>query len=268
VKADLATLRVGRLPYLNAWPFHHAFGDASPCSRAPVWISAPPRRLGELAARRVLDAALLASRDALALRRHYRPLGDLGIARSGPVESVLLFSRRPVALLSGRRVALSAESRTSRALLRILLCDAFGLRSVEYVEHDEPADACLALGDEALARRASGGWPVVLDLGAEWSRFTGLPFVYARWVVRRDVAPEAARALRDALSASLAAPCDPACAPRPAGMTTPDVHRYLAGFVYRLGPAEQAGLTRFHQELLRHDLLRDPRERVAIGSAA
>jgi chorismate dehydratase len=264
VTAALATLRVGRLPYLNAWPFHHACGDAA----APVWIGAPPRRLGELAARRVLDAALLASRDALALRRHYRPLGDLGIARSGEVESVLLLSHRPVSQLSGRRVALSAESRTSRALVRILLADAFGLRGVEYVEHDEPADACLAIGDEALACRASGGWPVVLDLGAEWTRFTGLPFVYARWVVRRDVAAGAARALCDALSASLDAPRDLAFAPRPAGMTTPDVRRYLAGFSYRLGPAEQAGLARFHRELLRHDLLRHHRERVAIGSAA
>ena len=261
--AGLETLRVGRLPYLNAWPFHHASG-----STAPVWISAPPRRLGELAARHALDAALLASRDALALRRHYRPLGPLGIARSGAVESVLLLSRRPVPELAGRRVALSGESRTSRALLRILLVDAFDLRDVEYVEHDEPADACLAIGDEALARRASGGWPVVLDLGAEWTRFTGLPFVYARWVVRRDVAPEAARALCEALSASLDARRDPDSAPRPAGMNTRDVRRYLAGFVYRLGPAEQAGLTRFHQELARHDLLRHHRERVAIGSAA
>ena len=261
----LDTLRVGRLPYLNAWPFHQDF--TASFSLSSIWVAAPPRRLGELAARGILDAALLASRDAFALQDRYRPLGDLGIACAGPVRSVLLLSRVPAERLSGRRVSLTGHSRTSRALLRILLADAFGLRGVEYGE-GPASDACLVIGDDALAQRASGAWPFVLDLGDAWLRFTGLPFVYARWVVRRDVPAERARALADALVRSLEAPLDLVGAPRPTCMTPDDARRYLAHFVYRLGPAEQAGLRRFHRELLRHDLLRHHRERVAIGSAA
>jgi chorismate dehydratase len=192
---------------------------------------------------------------------------DLGIARCGAVGSVLLFSCRPVEDLDGARVALTRESRTSRALLRILLADAFG-RRVRYVEAGEPADARLAIGDEAIALRAAGRWPFVVDLGAAWHRFTGLPFVYARWVVRRDLAPGAARALAVGLSHSLAVCASRADVPRRKGMTPLAARAYLDSFQYRLGPAEQAGLRRFHGELLRHDLLRRPRERLAIGSAA
>jgi len=255
-------LLVGRLPYLNAFPFAAGFPAPEPC-----WVEDVPRRLGRLAAEGRLDAALLASRDALALSRRYRPLADLGIARRGAVESVLLLSRRPVGALAGARVALTDESRTSRALLRILLGDALRL-PVEYVEAGEPADACLAIGDAALELRASACWPHVLDLGEAWHRFTGLPFVYAVWVVRRDVPEAAARELARALAHSLEAPRDLSGVALPAGLGADEARRYLAPIVYRLGPAERAGLRRFHQELLRHDLLRHHRERVAIGSAA
>ncbi|NNL66974.1 MAG: menaquinone biosynthesis protein, partial [Myxococcales bacterium] len=212
-------------------------------------------------------AALLASRDALALADRYRPLSDLGIACTGAVGSVLLLSRVPISALSGRRVSLTGESRTSRALLRILLADAFGLRDVRY-QDGRGGDARLVIGDRALALAASGEWPHVLDLGAEWTRATGLPFVYARWVVRRDLCEQRARDLAAALDHSLSTPVDVAAAPRPPGLGVPGARAYLERFVHHLGPAESAGLLRFQRELERHDLLRHHRPGIAIGSAA
>jgi len=258
----LEALRVGRLPYLNALPFAGPFAGPEPC-----WVTDVPRRLGALAAEGVLDAGLLASRDALALADRYRPLADLGIACCGPVQSVLLFSNRPVAELGGATISLTGESRTSRALLRILLSEAFRLE-VRYVETGPVTDACLAIGDSALALAASRTWPFVLDLGAAWRRFTGLPFVYAQWVVRRDLPVALEHALAEELAARLEAPRSWSWAHLPTGMTYEAARRYLAAFVQRLGPAELAGLRRFHRELLRHDLLRHHLERVAIGSAA
>jgi len=258
----LETLRVGRLPYLNALPFAGPFAGVE-----PQWVTDVPRRLGALAAEGGLDAGLLASRDALALADRYRPLADLGIACCGPVRSVLLFSKRPVAELEGATISLTGESRTSRALLRILLAEPVRL-DVRYVETGPASDACLAIGDAALALAASRRWPFVLDLGAAWHRFTGLPFVYARWVVRRDLPAALEYALARELTARLEAPRDWSRAQLPRGMTHEDARRYLAAFVQRLGPAEIAGLRRFHRELLNHDLLRHHREPVAIGSAA
>jgi chorismate dehydratase len=251
VNDGLAELRVGRIPYLNAWPFRAGWTGVE-----PRWIEAPPRRLGELAAAGELDAAPLASRDALALAGGFRPLADFGIASRGAVASVLLFSRRPPEELAGARIALTRESRTSRGLLRILLAERWGVPAFEACDDPRGADAALRIGDGALAAARAERWPHVVDLGEAWAKWTDLPFAWARWVVRRDAPPAAARALAAALAASLARPVACDRAPRPAGMTAADARGYLARFVWRLGPVEEAGLRRFHRELQQHDLLR------------
>jgi len=291
---SLAGLRVGRLPYLNALAFTGPFAGAE-----PRWVTDVPRRLGEQAAAGRLDAALLASRDALALADRFRPLADLGIACRGPVTSVLLFSRRPVRDLDGAIVELTPESRTSRGLLRILMREAFGVcpRYVEappggdasFAAHGDaqlaPGDRCplpprdgffpspradarLVIGDAALTLRASGGWPFLLDLGAAWTDLTGLPFVYARWVVRCDLSPTLERRLAAELGVRLDAPLVGLREALPRGLSEAVAREYLAGFRHRLGRDEYAGLHRFHRELTRHDLLRHHCERAAIGSAA
>lgn len=263
--SPLSELRAGRLPYLNAWPFRA--GWAGP---EPRWVEAPPRRLGELARAGGLDAALLASRDALALADRFRPLADLGIATRGAVASVLLFSRRPPEQLSGARIALTCESRTSRGLLRILLAERWG--GFAWETHDDPkrADAVLRIGDAALAAARRERWPHVVDLGEAWTKWTDLPFVWARWMVRRGAPAEAAEALSAALDASLRRPLTLAGAPRPAGMSAAAARAYLARFAFRLGPAEHAGLRRFQQELEKHDLMdldsgRRPRRPPAVA---
>ncbi len=249
-------IRVGWLPYLNVLPLAPGLAQG-----AELAALAPPRRLGQLLAAGAIDAAPLASRDFLALGHRVRPLGPLGIACRGAVASVLLFSPRPARELGGARIALSAESRTSRALLRILLADALGVSGVEFVEEGEAAEALLAIGDRALelAGIPLPGLPHRLDLGALWTRHTGLPFVYARLAVRREVDPDEAEALLRAFDAALDKPLELAGAALPPGVTPGAARRYLRRFTYRLGPAEEAGLDRFRKELLRHDLLDRPR---------
>jgi chorismate dehydratase len=253
----LTELRVGRLPYLNAWPFRSGWTGPE-----PHWLEAAPRRLGELARAGALDAALLASRDALALADRFEPLAELGIATRGAVASVLLFSHRPPAELSGARIALSGESRTSRALLRILLAERFGVTDFEPCAEPARADAALRIGDTALAALRRERWPHVLDLGEIWTKWTDLPFVWARWVVRRDVPAGMRGALASALITSLDCPLLVTGSPRPAGMSAADARAYLERFRFRLGPAEHAGLRRFQQELTAHARLAlDPRRR-------
>lgn len=268
VACPLRGLRVGRLPYLNVHPFHAGFRGEE-----PAWLTAAPRRLGELAAAGELDAAILASRDALALADRFRPLGSLGIACRGPVQSVLLFSGRPPEALEGCRVALTGESRTSRALLRILLAERYGLSRPSYASQVSGADALLQIGDSALRLLTSAGrgsWPHVIDLGQVWHEWTGLPFVYARWMVRRDVAAGRAWALERALSDSLAR--ERAASLRgarlPPGIGIRHAASYLARFVYRFGPEEEAGLREFYRALQRNGLLKPPAPSQALETAA
>jgi chorismate dehydratase len=59
---------------------------------------------------------------------------------------------------------------------------------------DHGAAAALRIGDVALRRVPAPG-RTVLDLGAAWTEWTGLPFVFAVWQVRRDAGAAAARRL-------------------------------------------------------------------------
>src|SRR5262249_53125565 len=117
----------------------------------------------------------------------YTIVSNACIACRGPVLSVKLFSRGPLASI--RSVALDEGSRTSVALTRILLAERFGLRPqllalpVDSTLEDADADAVLLIGDRAM-HSPPGRFDTVWDLGDEWWRWTELSFVFAMWVAR------------------------------------------------------------------------------------
>jgi chorismate dehydratase len=115
----------------------------------------------------------------------------LGIAAASEVRSVLLVS--DVSREKIRSVSLDPASRTSAALVQILLKRAYGLNP-DYREAAR-ADARLIIGDPALKAGLKG--QVVLDLAAEWRAFSGHSFVFAFWAARAEAAsPDVARVLR------------------------------------------------------------------------
>jgi chorismate dehydratase len=108
----------------------------------------------------------------------------MSIASKFEVKSVVLLSKMP--LDEVKSVALDQSSRTSAALVRILL-QVFYSRNVKFLSASpEPnemlklADAALLIGDPALTYH--GPSVEVYDLAREWRKFTGLPFVFAVWM--------------------------------------------------------------------------------------
>ncbi|NOX88819.1 MAG: menaquinone biosynthesis protein [Calditrichaeota bacterium] len=108
---------------------------------------------------------------------------DLCIASKKAVKSVALFFNRDIRTIN--RIALDTSSRTSVALLKILLREKYEIEP-EFVvmppnmeEMLKRADAALIIGDKALHYQAVS--PAHIDLGEEWYDLTGLPFVYAFW---------------------------------------------------------------------------------------
>jgi chorismate dehydratase len=240
--------RVGTVPWLNAVPLLAGLAEA-----VRLEVASPADLSGRLADGD-LDAALLPAAEA-ARGVGDGPLGRHGIASEGPVASVLVFFRCPPAEV--REVALDPASRTSAALARHLLEGAartpLRFRPASRAGPDprtEEADAVLVIGDPALA--ASAAWTgQVLDLGAEWTRRTGLPFVFARWTARAGLAPaERARlaaVLDGAADRGLPVRADLARAwaeghgqdPRRA------IHYVQRHVRYRIGPREEEALARF-----------------------
>lgn len=113
------------------------------------------------------------------------------IASRGPVRSILLISK--VAPRGIRTLAADTSSRTSVALARIVLAERHGAEpqllpmAPDLPAMLEAADAALLIGDPAL-RLNVGSLPYqVLDLGAEWTAWTGKPMVFAVWAGRPEL---------------------------------------------------------------------------------
>jgi chorismate dehydratase len=142
-----------------------------------------PAQCADALHRRQVDAGIIPSIEYQRLDQA-QILPGMSIAAKNEVKSVLLLSKVPIAKI--RTVATDNSSRTSAALLRILLCKFYS-RSITFRPHDPRpevmlacADAALVIGDVALTY--TGQVAEVYDLAVEWKRFTGLPFVFALWV--------------------------------------------------------------------------------------
>jgi predicted solute-binding protein len=229
--------------YLNAAPTVHGLaGDP----RFEIVRDLPSRIAARLHAGEI-DLGLIPSIEYA--EGGYAIVPGIAIASRGPVRSVMLLHRGPLEHI--RRVAVDTSSRTSAALVRVLLRDRLG-RDPEYapMPPDVPsmlnsADAALVIGDPALYYE---GEATRLDLGAEWTERTGHPFVYAFWAGRPGViSPEDVRRLQSALAAGLGSVGQIASSynghPDRAALN----EAYLRGNIsYALGAAELGGLSEFY----------------------
>lgn len=241
-------MRLGVVAYLNAAPLVHGIDSDA---RFEIVRDVPSRVADALHAGRV-DLGVIPSIEYAA--GDYAIVPKVAIASQGAVRSVCLFHRGP--LSDVRRVALDSSSRTSAALLRILLKDRLG-RDPEYVVMPPSlpdmltgCDAALLIGDRALYFK---GDEKRLDLGQEWTERTGLPFVWAFWAGRPEaVAPPDVARLQASLAAGrnalreIASSYNGAGAPGD-GRAALNEQYLRTNMVYRLDEAESAGLQEFYR---------------------
>jgi chorismate dehydratase len=239
---ELNVLRVGRIPYLNCEPFFHRLTGVE-------LVDLIPRRLGEAMAAGRLDAGPLSLIDYLRIESELTPL-PYGIGCPTGARSVLVFSDRPLSGLGGARVGITGETSTSVELLRVLLALRYEAEPAAWVTTEEPCDAQLLIGDQAI-RRVTSGPPSrhVTDLGLDWRDWTGLPFVFARWAVASRIPIRERRAFEQALGAALdrgmAAMPEIAATRGDLGWTAAQIESYLRNFAFRLGPDEEKGAAEF-----------------------
>ncbi|NPA90369.1 MAG: menaquinone biosynthesis protein [Chloroflexi bacterium] len=262
------SVRLGVIDYLNVQPLYYRIRERL-ADRDVSYVYGVPTALNRMLVEGEIDIAPIS---AIETARHAEMLAvvpHLGIATLGAVKTVLLFSWHPDPVeLADRVVALSDHSATSVALLKVLYREYYRV-TPRYQVHPQDLDAMLAhasaallIGDDALVegthRRPVGdrGVPYVFDLGDEWLKWTGLPFVFALWSVRRDRLDAVRDAgVIEALFASKAeglAHLDDiarAYAPR-LGLEPGVCAKYLRDLRYDLTPEDIQGLLTF----LRHAL--------------
>lgn len=238
-------MKIGRIAYLNVFPYFNGLDER----RWGPWIEGTPRQLGLMARHGTVDAAPLPVVDTFQLESDFEPLGPWGIASRGPIHSVLLFTRRPFDRLSGARILLTSDSVTSAALVRTLLDEA-GIPDVTFETGDtvDGYDGYLAIGDRALKMQRRSPFEYCTDLGEAWYRQTELPFVFARWVVRKSIAPADRERLQIDLAKALLKPLPPEI-PNAAGLSSADARAYLHNIVYKLDDDCIAGLELFRERI-------------------
>jgi chorismate dehydratase len=181
-------LRIGAVSYLNTKPL--VWGLRALLPEADLSFDLPSR-LGQQLASNALDIALIPTIEYFQ-NPSYSIVSNACIASRGAVWSVKLFSRVPMADI--RTIALDEGSRTSVALLKILLAEQFSLtpQGVPLPMDADPlainTDAVLLIGDRAMHEPAAD-WAAVWDLGEVWNRSTGFPFVFAMWTARAGLDP-------------------------------------------------------------------------------
>jgi len=175
----LNSLHIGCVKYLNArplirgWPGNVEFDH--------------PSVLCQRLANGQLDIALVSSFEFLR-NPIYRIVDDVSISSDGPVYSVVVAHCGEFSDID--EIELDPASETAVNLLRCLLGE-LGLTPRLTGGTSESAglhSGRLIIGDQAISFRQNHAdafrfW----DLGEQWKKLTGLPFVYALWLIRPEV---------------------------------------------------------------------------------
>jgi len=242
---------IGKIPYLNSVPFYDHFEQ-----RRFRLLPVTPRRMGLLSKAGRLDAGLFSLMDYLE-QKESLDLLDYCIANRDQVMSVLLFSNHGWRDLEGKTIGIIDDTATSVRLLQVLLEKKYGVRAIfsrmqTGVNDYAMYDAVLLIGDEALRQRKkpSHSFELVFDLATEWYEWQNLPFVFAVWGVRKEIAEAEKEELRNLIDRSLQHGLEKleqtgALHSKRISYTLKDTVEYLQGFQFKLGERERAAIDRF-----------------------
>jgi len=275
----LKPLRIGCVKYLNARPLIRGWlGDVE---------FDHPSALCKRLANGELNVALVSSFEFLR-NPIYRIVDNVSISSDGPVYSVVVAHRVEISKIE--EIELDPASETSVNLLRCLFAERrltpdltrtlLGSTRCQpvvagsppedgFAVANLPATPCgrLLIGDQAVRfRQKHANEFQFWDLGEQWKKLTGLPFVYALWLIRPEVADaqqiaNRLRALRDEnlarldqlIGEAVAGDGDPG---RQIELDREFLSRYYRKYLrFSFGEREKQGLQAFANLCVRHGLL-------------
>jgi len=197
MKQDKLTIRekllMGKIDYINASPVYYGLDHGL----VPEWIEmieGPPALLNGMIQERKLDISPVSSAFYAMNHKELLILPDLSISSHEEVLSVILMSGYPIEELDGKVIVLTQDSATSSALVKLIatqrkVCPKFITKRLRTLNDlPDEVDAAMIIGDAAMTQPWEERFKYRIDLGKLWNDTTGLPFVFALWVVRRESA--------------------------------------------------------------------------------
>lgn len=241
-------IRTGIVNYLNTRPLIYGL-EKPPVAERIELIGDYPSNIARMLISGEIDLGLIPVA-VIPQLPEYHIVGDYCIGAEGEIASVALFSEVPMKEIE--KVYLDYQSRTSVALLRFLMKEYWGIQpeiieatGEDYREKITGTTAGLVIGDRALEQRKISTF--IYDLGSEWKKITGLPFVFAAWVSTRQL-PEEFIELFNAANAMGLEKIDEIVAANPFPLY--DLKKYYRLHLsYKLDEFKKKGMQRFLDEI-------------------
>ncbi len=197
-------LKIGKIPFANLFPIFYMLQTKCDCSQYD-FFEGVPSLLNRMLRSGEIDLSPSSSIEYLRYKDRYIFIEGHSLSSKGPIESIFLFSRVSIDKLDGRKILTSSQSDTSVVLLDIILRKFLKTKCVLESTDEEvesllnKAVSFLCIGDDALrakkivtthrlvkSEKQDSSLFHIYDLGDLWFKNTGLPFVFALWIVRKD----------------------------------------------------------------------------------
>ncbi len=177
--------RLALVAYLNTFPFSEGL-RLSGLDEQLVIQHGTPAECAQLYKEGKVDISLCPV-GALDELPDYVVSGKYCIGADGAVGTVVLLSNIPLEQI--KNVRLDTHSRTSNLLLQVLAKHHWKKEwSFYFDDNKELPESCLMIGDKVFEHK--NHFKYSYDLAASWKEMTGLPMVFAVWIIRPDIPTE------------------------------------------------------------------------------
>jgi chorismate dehydratase len=181
-------IRISAVSYTNTKPFIYGLQHSGMSGKIEMSVDNPTECAQKLIDD-VVDIGLIPVAATLSLAK-WDIVSDYCIGSVGAVNSVFVFSNTDIR--EAKFLQLDPESRTSNNLAKVLVKHfwqahqlTFVEKATDYSESADPYTAFVQIGDRTFGK--TGKYCFAYDLGNEWQKFTGLPFVFAAWIANKTI---------------------------------------------------------------------------------
>lgn len=186
-------IKISAVSYTNTKPFIYGIQHSSVLEKIELSLDIPADCAKKLIENQV-DIGLIPVA-AIPFVPNAQIISSYCIGSVGAVNSVFIFS--DVSIQEIKTVKLDPQSRTSNNLAKVLLKNHFKVEVDFITDTSVETDAIVLIGDRTFGRKAD--FKYAYDMGEEWMKFTGLPFMYAAWVANKPIPEEFLKDFDEAL---------------------------------------------------------------------
>ncbi|MEU0989755.1 menaquinone biosynthesis protein [Streptomyces sp. NPDC005953] len=257
--------RVGHIQFLNCLPLYWGLARTGTLLDLELTKDSP-EKLSERLVAGELDIAPITLVEFLRNADQLVAFPDLAVGCHGPVMSCVIVSQVPLEDLHKAPVALGSTSRTSVRLAQLLLAEQFKVEPDYFTCPPDlglmmqEAQAAVLIGDAALRASLHDAPRLGLkvhDLGQMWKAWTGLPFVFAVWAVRKEYLarhPDLVHEVHEAFLTSRDVSLEEVVkvseqAARWESFDAELLERYFRTLDFRFGPEQLAGVQEFARRI-------------------